>query len=65
MMNAYDRVEWDYLEAIMAKFRFSPQWISVVMSMVRKILFFVLFNGENLNGFKPTRGIIQGDPISP
>jgi hypothetical protein len=47
MMNAYDRVEWDYLEAITAKFRFSPQWISVVMSMVRKILFSVLFNGEN------------------
>jgi hypothetical protein len=65
MMKAYDRVEWNYLEAIMIKLGFAQQWISVVMGMVRSVSFSVLFNGSKLEGFKPSRGIRQGDPISP
>jgi hypothetical protein len=65
MMKAYDRVEWDYLEAIMLKLGFANQWVSVVMSMVRSVSFSVMFNGTRLEGFEPSRGIRQGDPISP
>ena len=35
------------------------------MAMVSSVSFSVLFNGEKLDPFKPTRGIRQGDPISP
>src|SRR4051812_7687185 len=34
MMKAYDRVEWEYLEDIMAKLVFTQQWITVVMGLV-------------------------------
>ena len=35
------------------------------MDMVQSVSFSVLFNGEKLEHFTPTRGIRQGDPISP
>ena len=49
----------------MNKLGFSHRWINTVMGMVSSVSFFVLFNGEKLDSFKPTRGIRQGDPISP
>ena len=37
----------------------------MVMRLVSSVSFSVLFNGECLNKFRPSRGIRQGDPISP
>ena len=57
MMKAYDRVEWDYLKAILLKLGFSVKWVSLIMSMVSSVSFSVLFNGRKLDEFKPSRGI--------
>jgi hypothetical protein len=64
MSKAYDRVEWN-LKAIMRKIGFSDQWIHLVMKCVRTITYSVLINGQSHGNIHPSRGIRQGDPLSP
>jgi len=58
-------VEWTYLFGIMERMGFKKKWIDLIRKCVTTTSFSVIFNGEPLEKFKPTRGIRQGDPISP
>ena len=63
--KAYDRVEWDFLEKIMTSLRFPVQWMNLAMSTVRSASYSVIVNGEPCGYITPSRGIKQGDPLSP
>jgi hypothetical protein len=65
MAKAYDRVEWQYLRSIMLQLGFKEAWVSLIMKCVESVTFSVRVNGHFSAAFKPTRGIRQGDPISP
>jgi hypothetical protein len=65
MSKAYDRVDWQFLESTMHKMGFSHRWIQWIMACVTTVRYSVKFNGTLLEAFSPTRGLRQGDPLSP
>ena len=63
--KAYDQVEWEFLWNIMLKMGFSAIWVDLAMQGVSSSSYSVLINGEPHDFISPSRGIKQGDPLSP
>ena len=65
MTKAYDRVEWVFLEKILLKIGFHRSWVSLIMECITTVSYSILVNEEPQGMISPTRGIRQGDPLSP
>lgn len=63
--KAYDRLRWDFVVDTLKDIGMPLQWIDLVYKCISTPSMRVLFNGNMTNNFQPTRGILQGDPLSP
>jgi hypothetical protein len=58
--KAYDRMDWNYLMAVLNRMGFHQRWIQWMRMCVETVDYSVLVNGEQA----PRRGLRQGDPLS-
>ena len=49
----------------MTKLVFHSSWVEMIMACVTYVSYRVWFNGDETEAFTPTRGLRQGDHLSP
>ncbi|XP_075100762.1 uncharacterized protein LOC142176621 [Nicotiana tabacum] len=65
MVKTYDRVSWKYLMHVLRRIGFAECFINMVWNLIVNNWYSVMVNGEAYGFFHSTRGVKQGDPLSP
>ena len=65
MAKAYDRMSWTHVIHVLRKFGFGEQFIDMVWRLLSNVWFSIIINGGSHGFFKSSRGLRQGDPLSP
>ncbi|GJR77635.1 RNA-directed DNA polymerase, eukaryota [Tanacetum coccineum] len=63
--KAFDSVRWDYLDVVLANFGFGLKWRSWIQGCLNSAMGSILVNGSPTSEFKFSKGLKQGDPLSP
>lgn len=65
MEKAFDRLDWDFIEQTLHIIGLDNKLIRIIVNCISTTSLRVLWNGEGTETFRPSRGVRQGDPLSP
>ena len=63
--KAFDRVRWNFVFDTLFAMNFGPKWINWIRNLFESSHISVLVNEAPTEEFCPSRGLRQGDPLSP
>ncbi|KAJ9671525.1 hypothetical protein PVL29_025297 [Vitis rotundifolia] len=63
--KAFDSINWNFLMKVMTKMGFGSRWLAWIWWCISSATFSILVNGSPAGFFPSSRGLRQGDPISP
>ena len=63
--KVYDHVNWEALLDLLNRMGFGVKWCKWIRTCISTVQFSVLINGSPANFFGNSRGLRQGDPLSP
>ena len=63
--KAYNHVNWEALLDLLKRMGFGVRWCRWIRTCISTVQFSVLVNGAPIDFFRSSRGLRQGDPLSP
>ena len=63
--KAYDRLRWGFISDTLNRMQLPRGLVDVIMHCITSSSLNVLWNGTPTSDFQPSRGLRQGDPLSP
>lgn len=63
--KAFDHVNWNFLMFLLKRMGFGEKWLKWIWRCISTVSLALLVNGKSAGFFPTSRGIRQGDPLSP